>query len=115
MSDQDISPHTQEATRSSAHKRSWLQVTFAGLTTGNPLRATFHAVGTLRDGTKRHFSYVAQVTNIDLRDRLLNLEIGTEVRIQTETDWKAKGIPTFLIALDLVQKCNAECVSKTSA
>ena len=75
----------------------WMRVRYAGMTSGQPPRATVHATLTLRNGNARHVSQAVRVTDESLQLRLLQLPDGAEVRVCTETDWDAPDIPVTLI------------------
>ena len=83
-------------TKSIGVETLWSRVTFAGLVAGNPPRATFHSVGTLRDGRAKQFSQAVPVTDDSLVLPLAKLPAGSEIRTCTETDWDANGIPVTL-------------------
>ena len=74
-----------------------MRVRFAGFTSGQPPRATFHAALTLRNGTTRHVSQTVRVPDENVQLRLLKLPDGAEVRVCTETDWNAPDIPVILL------------------
>ena len=67
-----------------------------GLTAGDPARATFQIALTLSSGKRRHLVQTVRVTDETLLPRLVTLPPGTEIRVCTETDWTAEGIPTVL-------------------
>jgi hypothetical protein len=86
MSAETIKAKTPEET-TSVQKPKWVRATFAGLTTGDTPKATFHVPLTLRNGKTKHISFTAGVPEETLQLRLLKLAKGAEVRVCTETDW----------------------------
>jgi hypothetical protein len=89
----DVAPRVSAP---SSLKREWSRVTFLGVTPGDPPRAMFQIVLTLSSGKRRHLSQSVRVTDESLLLRLATLPPGTEIRVSTETDWAAEGIPTVL-------------------
>jgi len=96
MSHDTVEVVTPRVSAPSSPTREWSRVTFTGITPGNPPCVTFQMALTLKSGKPRHLAQTVRVTDGTLLLRIAALEPGTEIRVCTETDWAAEGIPTVL-------------------
>jgi hypothetical protein len=96
MSHDTVEVATPPVSAPPSRKKEWARVIFTGMTPGSPACVTFQIVVTLKSGKQRHLSQTVRVTDSNLLLRIAALAPGTEIRVCTETDWAAEGIPTVL-------------------